>query len=93
MIAVAQEKLNKMDYAGAILAFHKALGGANDELGYVYSQMGECYRARNENRNAITCYERGRDEYRKLITAGRQIERAGAGIRICETGIKICSNE
>lgn len=93
MIAVGQEKLNKMDYAGAIIAFTKALAGANDESAYIYTEMGHCYQARNESRNALAMYTRGRDEYRKLIAAGRQVERANAGIRICETGIKICSQE
>jgi hypothetical protein len=93
LIAVAEDKLRKMDYAGAILAFGKALAGANDESAYVYQQMGECYRYRNENKNATSCYTRGRDEYRKLITAGRQLERANSGLRICENGIKICGSE
>jgi Tfp pilus assembly protein PilF len=92
-ISIGQEKLNKGDYGGAIIAFHKALAGANDETAYIYQQMAQCYQARNENRNAISMYEHARDEYRKLSTAGRQVARANDGIRICETGIKICTNE
>ncbi len=93
LISIGQEKMNKTDYGGAIQAFRKSLAGANDESAYVYEQMGHCYQARNENKNAVTMYERGRDEYRKLITAGKQIDRANGGIRICENGIKICSSE
>ena len=93
MISVGQEKLNKMDYAGAILAFKKALAGANDETGYVYEKMGACYSAKGDNKGAVSMYERARDEYKKLISAGRQVDRATEGIRICETGIKICSRE
>ena len=93
MIAVGQDKLNKMDYPGAILAFRKALAGANDETAYVYLEMGQCYQAHHENRNAIAMYEKSRDEYKKLASAGRQLDRASENIRICETGIKICSSE
>ena len=93
MIAVGQDKLNKMDYPGAILAFRKALGGANDESAYVYLELGQCYQAHHENRNAVSMYEHARDDYKKLVAAGRQLERANESIRICETGIKICSSE
>lgn len=93
MISVGQEKMDKMDYGGAITAFRKALAGANDETAYVYAQMGQCYRDRNENKNALTMYEHGRDEYRKLISAGKQVERATSGMKLCENGIKICNGE
>ena len=93
MISVGLDKLNKMDYAGAIFAFKKALGGANDEAAYVYAQMGECYRNSNENRNATAMYARAVQAYRKLITDGRQIDKANEGIRLCENGIKLCSSE
>jgi Tfp pilus assembly protein PilF len=93
MIAVGQEKLNKMDYSGAIIAFGKALGGANDEIGYVYQKMAESYQALNENKSALSMYEKARDEYKKLMTAGRQIDRATEGIRVCQNGITICSKE
>jgi len=93
MISVGLDKLNKMDYAGAINAFKKALGGAGDETAYVYRLMGQAYQDHLENKSAATMYTHGRDEYRKLITAGRQLDRAAEGIKICETGIKICSSE
>ena len=93
MISVGQDRLNKMDYGGAIIAFRKALAGANDETAYVYEQMARCYEGRKENKNAVTMYEHGRDEFKKLIVAGRQLDRANDGIRICENGIKICTSE
>jgi len=93
LMAVADEKLRKLDYAGAIIAFGKALAGANDETAYVWQQMGECYRNMNQNKNATSCYEHGRDEYNKLIKAGRQVEHATTGLKICENGIKICGSE
>lgn len=92
-IAIGQEKLNKMDYASAIAAFRKALTEANDESGYVYEKLGDCYRQQNDNKNALTCYEHGIDEFKKLRSAGRQVDRAVNGIRICENGIKLCSSE
>lgn len=93
MISAGQDKLNKMDYAGAIAAFVKALNGANDESAYVYEQLGHCYQARNENRNAVAMYQKGRDKYRELINAGKQLDKAAGGLKICENGIKICSSE
>jgi Tfp pilus assembly protein PilF len=93
MISVGQDKLNKTDYAGAIAAFVKALNGANDESAYVYEQLGHCYQARNENRNATAMYQKGRDKYRELIAAGKQLDKAAGGLKICENGIKICSSE
>jgi tetratricopeptide (TPR) repeat protein len=93
LIAVGQEKLNKMDYAGANIAFRKALAGANDEAAYVYQKMAETDQALNDNKNALAMYEKARDEYKKLMTAGRQVDRATEGIRVCQTGITICSRE
>ncbi len=93
MIAVGQDKFNKMDYAAALNAFKSALNGANDETAYVEEQIGHCYEARTENRNALTMYEKARDAYKKLIAAGKQLDRASKGINICEQGIKICSSE
>lgn len=93
LISVGQDKMRSTSYAEAINAFRKAVGGANDEAGYVFSQLGEAYRQLNDNKNAKICYEAGIKEYKKLISAGRQTDQAREGVRLCENGIKLCDGE
>ena len=93
MIAIGEEKMNQGLYSDAIAAFRKATEGANDELGYLYSRLGKCYETKGDNRNALSFYEKGIDEYSRMLKTGIQKERAKDGLRVCENGKKICSVE
>lgn len=93
MIAFGEEKMNQGLYSDAVSAFRKAIEGANDELGYLYSRLGKCCEAKGDNRNALSYYEKGIIEYSRMLKAGIQKERAKDGLRVCENGKKICSVE
>ena len=93
MIAFGEEKMNQGLYSDAIIAFRKATEGANDELGYLYSRLAKCYETKGDSRNALSYYEKGIEEYSRMLKAGIQKERAKDGLRVCENGKKICSVE
>jgi tetratricopeptide (TPR) repeat protein len=92
MIHVGEDKMMKEDYAGAITAFRKALPSAGDETGYIYQQLGMCFQRRNDKNNAIANFTKAIDAYKKLLSAGRKTDIARDSIRVCEHGIKACSD-
>lgn len=92
-IQAGQDRMNKMDYSGAITALRLALPNANDDSGFVYQLLGQCYQEKQDNKNGLFYYQHGKTEYKRLMDAGRQSDQIRNGIRICENGIKICTSE
>lgn len=87
---IAEDLKLKGDFSRAIPQYQKALGGAGDDAGYLYQQIGYCFLRKGGKASAKSNYERAATEYRRLIAAGRQVETAQSGLRYVETGIKLC---
>ena len=51
------------------------------------------YETKGDSRYALSFYEKGIDEYSRMLKAGSLKERAKDGLRVCENGKKICSVE
>ncbi len=86
------ERKRQKDFVGAIKAYSTALRSAGDDAGYIRQQIGRCYALHGDNTSAVSSYERAIAEYDRLIAAGRQVEQAQNGKRVCEKAIKTCSN-
>ena len=87
---IAEDLKLKGDFSRAIPQYQKALGGAGDDAGYLYQQIGYCFLRKGGKASAKSNYERAATEYRRLIAAGRQVETAQSGLRYVENGIKLC---
>ena len=92
-IQAGQDRMNKMDYTGAITALRNALPNANDDTGFVYQLLGQCYQEKQDSKNGLFYYQQARTEYKRAMDAGKQSDQIRNGLRICENGIKICTSE
>ncbi len=79
------------DFDQAIAAYRHALASAGDDTAYVYQRIAICYQKRGDKESALTNFQNAINNYRALINAGRHVEEAKAGLRVCESAIKTCS--
>ena len=91
-VLAGDERKRQKDFVGAIKAYSTALRSAGDDAGYIRQQIGRCYALHGDNTSAVSSYERAIADYDRLIAAGRQVEQAQNGKRVCEKAIKSCSN-
>lgn len=75
----------------AIVAYRHALPSGGDQAGYIYQQIGDCFRKRGDKDSAVNNYHNAVGEYQKLIDSSRNVEYASDGKRVCEKAIKTCT--
>lgn len=92
LIRMADELKAKQDYKNAGAMYVKATETAGDDSAYAFQNAGWCFQQTGEKATAISYYQHGKAEAQKLIAAGKRVDISRDLIRVCDAGIKACSN-
>ncbi|MDE2127057.1 MAG: tetratricopeptide repeat protein [Armatimonadetes bacterium] len=89
-IAIADDLKMKGNYSGALREYQAALAGASSQRGYVYQQIALTFYRLGDTTSASANYDNAISAYQKQIDSGSNVEVAREGIRVCQTGKKLC---